>query len=426
MGSLRAWWAARRAGLRADPRAGRVPPSGIGAADLASEAIAGLFVRPGRTALTVTGTVIGLTALVATLGLSRTAGNQIVGRFDELAATEVVVTSRPPGLSGASTDMPWDAPVRLARLNGVVAAGNVSAVEVGDALISTSPVRDPQRQTDFRLAVQAASPDLFTAVRAQLRTGRLFDEGHSERRDRVVVLGPNAADRLGLRELGGLPAIAIGDQSFLVIGVLDSVARQHDLLAAILIPEGTARRDYRLMAPERVVIETRIGASALIARQAPVALRPDDPTTLRVASPPEQRRVREAVQGDLFLLFLMLGGVSLLVSAIGIANVTLVAVMERTGEIGLRRALGAGRRHIAYQFLLESATMGLVGGIVGASLGTLVVVGVSAYQAWTPVMDPLVPLAAPLLGGLTGLLAGAYPALRAARMEPVEALRSGT
>ena len=122
----------------------------------------------------------------------------------------------------------------------------------------------------------------------------------------------------------------------------------------------------------------------------------------------------------------MLGGVSLLVGAIGIANVTLVSVMERTGEIGLRRAMGATRRHIATQFLLESATMGAVGGVLGASAGLLVVVGVAFYQTWTPVIGPFIPLLAPVVGALTGLLAGLYPALRAAGLEPVEALRAGT
>jgi len=114
------------------------------------------------------------------------------------------------------------------------------------------------------------------------------------------------------------------------------------------------------------------------------------------------------------------------VGAIGIANVTLVSVIERTGEIGLRRALGATRLHIAEQFLMESTAMGLVGGILGASLGTLVVVVVSAAQTWTPVLDPVLVVAAPLIGATIGLLAGTYPAIRAARMEPVEALRSGT
>ena len=174
------------------------------------------------------------------------------------------------------------------------------------------------------------------------------------------------------------------------------------------------------------MVETAIGANALIAGQAAIALRPGDPRALRVVAPPEQKRVRDAVQGDLNVLFLILGGVSLLVGAIGIANVTLVSVIERTGEIGLRRALGAGRRHIAAQFLLESGAMGLVGGVLGASVGVLAVVAVAAYQSWTPVIDPLVPLAAPLIGGVTGLVSGSYPALRAARMEPVEALRAGT
>jgi putative ABC transport system permease protein len=106
--------------------------------------------------------------------------------------------------------------------------------------------------------------------------------------------------------------------------------------------------------------------------------------------------------------------------------VTLVSVLERVGEIGLRRALGAARRHIAAQFLVESTVMGLLGGIAGASLGTLVVVAVSASRTWTPVLDPWMPLAAPLAGALIGLLSGTYPSLRAATMEPVEALRTGT
>jgi macrolide transport system ATP-binding/permease protein len=375
--------------------------------------------------LTVLGTVIGLTALVATMGLSRTAGNRIVGHFDELAATEIVV-SRSATATPENSQLPWDASERLERLNGVVAAGNMSTVNIGNSQIATSAVSDPTNQTEFKLTVQAASPGLYEAVRADLRSGRYTDEGHSIRGDRVAVLGPSAAERLGITGIEQLPAVRIGDYTYLVIGILNGVARQPGLLGAVIIPEGTAQRDFRLTSPERVVVETRIGAAKLISEQTPHALRPDSPRGLRVASPPEPQRARDRVQSDLSLLFLMLGGVSLLVGAIGIANVTLVSVIERTGEIGLRRALGASRRHVALQFLLESATMGLVGGIIGASVGTLVVVVVSAYQDWTPVLDPWVPFAAPLLGALVGLLSGLYPSLRAASMEPVDALRSGT
>lgn len=400
--------------------------SSISLWDIVSEAITGLTARPGRTALTILGTVIGLAALVATLGISQTAGNRIVGRFDELAATEIFVTARPPSLSSPDNTMPWDSPERLRRLDGVVAAGNLSVIDLTDTLVSTSPVRNPTERTDFKLSVQAVSPGLYEAVRAKLAVGRLTDQLMSDRGERVAVLGATAAERLGITDLAQLPAIKIGDQVFLVVGVVSEVARQFDLLAAVMIPEGTARNLYHLTAPETVVVETRIGATTLIARQAPLALRPDNPEGLKVAFPAEPQRVRDAVQSDLDVLFLLLGGVALLVGAIGIANVTLVSVLERTGEIGLRRALGATKRHIATQFLIESGVMGFIGGVMGASLGTLAVIAVSAVQTWSPVLDPVVPFAAPMIGAVVGLLAGAYPSIRAARLEPVESLRSAT
>ena len=272
--------------------------------------------------------------------------------------------------------------------------------------------------------MQAASPGLFGAVRADLETGRLPDLGHSNRADRVAVLGPSAALRLGIVGLEQLPAIAIGDYRYLVIGILRNVARQPELLGSVIIPEGSARRDFGLAGPGSVLIETQIGATSLIVDQTPLALRPDNTSLLKVEFPPELQRVRDAVQSDLNVLFLLLGGLSLVVGALGIGNITLVSVIERTGEIGLRRAIGATRYHIAAQFLLESASLGVIGGILGASLGLLIVVGVSAYQVWTPVLDPMAPFLAPIIGGTIGLVSGTYPALRAAHMEPADALRN--
>src|SRR4029079_5458454 len=254
---------------------------------------------------------------------------------------------------------------------------------------------DPLNPSAVRVAVRAGSPDMFRAVRAVLETGRLPDAGHSQRADRVAVLGPDAALRLGIHDVARLPAISIGDQIYLVMGILRDTARRPELLGSVIIPEGTARRYFALAGPGTVVIETRIGAAYLIAEQARLALRPDDPNALRVQGPQEPRRVRDEVQTDLNMMFLLLGGLSLIVGALGIANITLVGVMERTAEIGLRRAIGATRRHIAAQFLIESASMGVVGGLLGSSVGVLIVVGVSAYQVWTPVLDPLAPLLAP-------------------------------
>ncbi|WP_114972319.1 ATP-binding cassette domain-containing protein [Rhodoferax ferrireducens] len=412
--------------LASPPAVATVPRSGISTHDLLNEALAGMFARPGRMLLTVLGVVIGMSALVATVGLTRTAGNRIISQFDQLAATELFVTARPGTATGMVDPraIPWDAPARLQRLNGVAAVGLLSDVDIGDALVSASPVRDPLNQSALKLAVRAASPDLFRAVRADLASGRFPDAGHSGRADRVAVLGPDAATRLGINALERLPAIAIGDQPYMVIGVLRDVGRKPELLGSVLIPEGTARRYFGLTGPGTVVVETQIGAAYLIADQARLALRPDDPRLLKVQVPQEPKRVRDEVQSDLNLMFLILGGLSLIVGALGIANITLVGVMERTGEIGLRRAMGATRRHIALQFLFESASMGVVGGILGASLGVLVVIGVSAYQVWSPVLDPAAPLLAPVVGGVIGLLSGLYPASRAARLEPAEAFHN--
>jgi macrolide transport system ATP-binding/permease protein len=410
--------------LPASSKAG-VSRSGITVRDLLAEAMAGVLARPTRMALTVLGIVIGMSALVATIGLTRTAGNRIISQFDQLAATELFITARPGVVTGTIDPraIPWDAPERLARLNGVVATGLLSDVNIRDDLISASHVVDPVNQTALRLAVRAASPGLFPAVRATLASGRFPDDGHSARADRVAVLGPDAARRLGIAGVERLPAIFIGDQLFLVMGVLRDVVRKPELLASVIIPEGTARQYFGLLGPGTVVVETKVGAASLIAAQARTALRPDDPRTLRVQLPQEPRRVRDEVQTDLDVMFLLLGGLSLVVGALGIANITLVSVMERTPEIGLRRAIGATRRHIAAQFLFESASMGIVGGLLGSSIGVLIVVGVSAYQVWTPVLDPLAPLLAPAIGGAIGLLSGVYPATRAARLEPAEAFR---
>ena len=398
--------------------------------DLAAEAVSGMLARPGRTMLTILGTVLGVVAVVATLGIAKTSGNQIVSRIDELTATSVSVSNRSEGgfrsPNNNVSSIPWDAEDRMTRLNGVVAAGTLTRVDTSGLLVSSVPINDPLGQNEFAMDVVASSPGLFAAVLGELSTGRYFDEGHSARNEPVAVIGSGAAHRLNVTRVDQQPAIFIGDTTLVVVGILDDVAREPSLINSIIIPNGTANALFGMQAPAEVHILTEFGAAQLIGEQAAVALSPNDPTLLRVSIPPEPRAVKSGLQEDVNSQFLILGGISLLVGAIGIANVTLVSVLERVGEIGLRRATGARRRHIAAQFLAESGAMGLVGGIIGASLGVLVIVAVSAQRQWTPVLDVYVPLLAVPGGALIGLVAGLYPSWRASSLEPVDALRGGT
>lgn len=397
--------------------------------DLVDETTAGVAARPGRLALTVLGTALGVAALVATVGIAQTAGGQISAQFDAITATEVVVGPRTSTVGDAEeavATLPWDAQARIERLTGVVAAGTVGEVDVGDARVRTVPILDPQGRVAHDLPVLAASAGTLDAVRGTVAHGRWFDAGHDRRGDRVAVVGARAADRLHLTRVTTQPSVFVGDERYTVIGILDPVPRRIDFDDAVILPQTTARHVHGLAALDEVRIHTDLGAAHVVGDQAPVALDPNRPDGFEAQVPPSPDALRTRVQANVNALFLLLGAVALVVGALGIANVTLLSVLERVGEIGLRGALGATRGQIARQFLAESITIGLIGGLIGASAGVIITVTVSVTRAWTPILDVRLALTAPLLGAAIGLLAGGYPAWKAATLDPIHALgRSG-
>lgn len=394
-------------------------------ADLVDEVTASIGARPARLVLTAVGTVVGIAALVATLGLAATAGNHIVTRFDELAATQVTIepASSPGGGEKTESVLPWDAQPRLERLNGVVAAGTMTDIDINGQVVRSVEANDPLAAGISPPKVFAASPGLFGAARCSLATGRWFDRGHSDRKENVAILGASLAEQLNINRLSPTPAVFIGDHALSVIGIIDDAKRAPELLGAVIVPDGIGRDLFGLSHPGQVLVDTEIAAARLIAKQSPLALVPRSPEKLTARVPPEPVEVRSNVAGDVQALLFLLGGLSLVVGGVGIANTTLVSVMERRGEIALRRSLGAQRGQIAVQFLCESSAIGLLGGLVGASLGMLVVVGVAALKTWTPVLQPWLPLAGIGFGAAIGLFAGAYPSIRASRLEPISVLR---
>ncbi|MGC0369926.1 ABC transporter permease [Microbacterium sp. SLBN-111] len=407
-----------RSGTRADR---------FGIGDLLIEGTSDIGARPGRLILTIAGAVLGIAALVATAGLAATASDQIARQFDAVASTQVVArpatAKNAQGADVATASLPDDAAERVGRLVGVEAATTLSPLDLRGGTVSAVTVVDPSAPATLAPKVYASGPGLVDAVGARIVHGRFFDAGHDRRGDRVAVLGPEAATALGVHRIDSQPSIFVDGHAYSVIGILSDADAVGDLAGAVVIPDGAARRDFGLRSPSEVRARIAVGAGPQLRSRLALALSPDAPDTISVGAPASRSAVGASVQNDVASLFAMVGVVVLLVGGLGIATVTTLSVSERTAEIGLRRALGATRRQVAAQFIVESVVIGGLGGLVGASLGVFTVVVVALVQQWTPVLDPWVSVGGAFLGAAIGLVAGGLPARRAARIEPVEALR---
>ena len=414
-----------------------LPSPRLTARDAAAEAVAGIVQRPGRAVLTMLGTVLGVGAFVAVLGLTATRAGQISHQFTVLEDTTVTVEDNgpannvaPPGTNPA-IGFPADADAIADHIDGVTAAGVWWPVSLPEDASFTGSLA-LSASASQTVSLLAASPGAVKAMGLSMVAGSPLTSYENDTRQHVAVIDTTTAAELGISaaRLPSHPAVFVDGIAYTVVGVYSSAQRVVSDESAMLIPENTALADYGNPQPgignqdeAQMVIATRTGAAQTVARQVAAAELPTDPTRLVVTSPPNPQNLQSEVSADLAGLFLILALISLLIGAVGIANTTLVAVLERTEEIGLRRAVGARPRHIAAQFLAESTTLGTLGGLIGTCIGVAVVVIFAAAKDWTAVLNPAYTLPAPLIGSVVGLLAGAYPALRAARTSPLAALR---
>jgi putative ABC transport system permease protein len=411
-----------------------LPAPRLAARDAAAEAVAGIVQRPGRTALTMLGTILGVGAFVAVLGLTATSAGQISRQFTLLEDTTVTVEdngSLTPLGASPPIGFPADADQIADRINGVTAAGVWWPVSLPDDSAFTGSLA-PSATPDQAVTLLAVSPGAVKAMGLSMIAGSPLSGYENDTGQRVAVIDAGTASALSISpaRLPSHPAVFVNGTGYTVVGIYRTAQRVVTGENAMLIPENTALADYGNPQPgignqdeAQMVIATRIGAAREVARQIAAAELPTDPTRLVVTSPPSPQNLQSQVSGDLAGLFLVLALISLLIGAVGIANTTLVAVLERTGEIGLRRAVGARPRHVAVQFLAESVTLGTLGGLIGTCAGVGIVVVFAAAKDWTAILDPVYTLPAPLIGAVVGLLAGAYPAIRAARTSPLAALR---
>jgi putative ABC transport system permease protein len=389
--------------------------SRLRARDALRTATAGLRTRPLRAVLSALGIAVGIAAMISVVGISASSREQVNQQLEALG-TNLLIVEAGQTIGGGDASLPADSVDMVARIGPVQTVSAVGSVDAN--VYRTDAI--PETQTNG-ISVHAARTDLLGTVGGSVASGRWLDDALSAYP--AVVLGATAAERMGISATDGTVAVWLGDEWFTVVGALDPVPLAPELDSAALVGWDVAAELFGFDGSPTTVYERSTEETVAAVRDVlPATVSPSNPEEVAVSRPSDALAAQAAADETLTTLLLALGGVALLVGGIGVANTMVIAVLERRSEVGLRRALGATRRHIRIQFLGESLLLAALGGVGGAVLGAVVTAGFAATRDW--------PFALPLwvLGGAAGAtiavgaLAGAYPAARAARMSPTAAL----
>ena len=384
-------------------------------ADVLRLAGTGLRARPMRAFLSALGIAIGIAAMIAVVGVSTSSRAQLTAQLESLGTNMLTLT---PGsdLTGTEVKFPTDAVGRVDKIDGVRQSSSTSLVK---ASVYRSALSD--KQATGGIATLVAEKGLLDVVAGEVDKGSWLNEATSSYP--TTVLGATAAQRLGVVEPG--TQVWLGGTYFTVVGILKPSALAPELDNAALIGESVAKQLFgHENNPTTIYERSEDSAVERVRSLIGPTISPQAPGAVKVSRPSDALAAKNAADKAFTTLLAGVGSIALLVGGIGVANTMIISVLERRREIGLRRALGAMRRHILIQFLAEALLLAGLGGALGCVIGVGVTYGMTAVNGWLFALPMLVVLAGLAVTVIIGAVAGLYPAIRASRTPPTAALNA--
>jgi len=390
--------------------------------ELSGVAFSGLFARKVRTALLLLGPTIGVAAIIAAVGLTDSAKGDLKRKVAELG-TNLIEASAASSFGSSDPVFPEDAVDRAFTVNSVESVSAV--VEMQNIVVS--PYEDATENFEtVPVPVLAADLVLPEVLEVELVSGRWLDEFDATPGARSAVVGVGLARQFEIMP-GEIRSILLNGLEYSVVGVMSEVALEPAFDTAVFVSFGSADADFidDDILPNKLYVRAVEGTEDLTAEALKVAVGLGGPTELNTELKSEALELASQSDRQLQLIVVSMGLLAIIVGGIGIANVMSISVIQRSSEIGIRRALGHTRGTIAVQFILEAVAVGILGGILGVSVGVAAIgVGV-AIAGWVFTLQFFLVPAGIALAVVISVVAGLYPAVRAARLEPLETLRLG-